>query len=312
LEAWYGRPAQEPAAPPRRVLLTGASGFLGRLVLERLRSRGDEVVAVARRLDAATAAPGVIQVAADLAGSAWAAWAGGCQAAIHLAGLTPQPPRAGTPFERAHRVATERLVADCLELGIDRLVAVSALGARPDAPSAFHRSKWQAEEVVRDSPVAWTIVRPALMFGPGDGFAAGIARALRSGLPVLVPGDGRARLQPVAATEVADALVACLERPVTVRQSVDLGGPEALTVDELIARSGRALGQRRLTLHFGAGTPRPLAALLELLPATPLSRERLVALGAGTTCDVEPARALFGVPQQRFEGPVWLVRRRGA
>lgn len=294
------------------MLLTGASGFLGRLVFERLRSRGDEVVAVARRLDAATAAPGILQVAADLTGSAWSAWAAGCQAAIHLAGLAPQPPRAGAPFERAHRVATERVVAACLELGIDRLVTVSALGARRDAPSAFHRSKWEAEEVVRDSPLAWTIVRPALMFGPGDGLAAGIARALRSGLPVLVPGDGRARLQPVAATEVADVLVACLERPATIHQFVDLGGPEPLTVDDVIVRSGRALGRRRLMLHFGDGTPRPLAALLELLPATPLSRERLAALGAGATCDIEPARSLFGVPHQRFEGPVWLARRRGA
>lgn len=294
------------------MLLTGASGFLGRLVLERLRSRGDEVVAVARRLDPGAAGPGVIQVAADLAGSAWPAWATGCAAAIHLAGLTAQPPRAAAAFERAHRVATERVVATCLELGIDRLVAVSALGARHDAPSAFHRSKWQAEEAVRGSRLAWTIVRPAVMFGPGDGFSTRLAQALRQPAPVLVPGDGTARLQPVAAAEVADVLVACLDRPAAIHQVVDLGGPEPLTVDELIARSGRALGRRRWVLHFGAGTPRPLAALLELLPTTPLGRERLAALGAGVTCDVGPARALFGVPQQRFEGPVWLATRRGA
>lgn len=297
-------------APPRRVLLTGASGFLGRLVLERLRARGDEVVAVARRLDAAAARPGVLQVAADLAGSGWSAWAGGCAAVIHVAGASLQQPRAAATLERAHRVATERVVATCLERGIDRLVAVSALGARRDAPSAFHRSKWQAEEVVRGSRLAWTIVRPAVMFGPGDRFTAPLARALRRPAPVLLPGDGAARLQPVAADEVADALVACLDRPAAVGQVVDLGGPEPLTVDEVIARSGRALGWRRPVIHYGAGTPRLLAALLELLPTTPFSRERLAALGAGSTCDVSHAQALFGVPQRRFEGPVWLAQRR--
>lgn len=294
------------------MLLTGASGFLGRLVRERLRSRGDEVVAVARRLDASTAAPGVVQVAADLAGTGWTPWARGCAAAIHVAGLPPEQPRTGATFERAHRLATERVVAACLELGIDRLVAVSALGARADAPSAFHRSKWQAEELVRGAPLAWTIVRPAVMFGPGDGFATGIARALRRRLPVVVPGTGQARLQPIAVTEVADALIACLDQSAADHQTLDLGGPEPLTVDELIVRSGRALGWRPPMFHFGAGTPRLLSALLELLPITPLSRDRLATLGAGVTCDVGPARALLGVPHQRFEGPVWLASQRGA
>lgn len=294
------------------MLLTGSNGFLGRLVLERLRARGDEVVAVARRLDPAAVPPGVIQVAADLTGDGWPAWATGCSAAIHVAGLAPAAAAPEAAFDRAHRLATARVVAACRELGIGRLVAVSALGARRDAPSPLHRSKWQAEELVRSSSLEWTIVRPALMFGPGDGFTALLARAHGGALPVLLPGDGRTRVQPVAAADVADALVACLDRPSSAHRVVELGGPEQLTLDELFARCARALGRPRSPLHFGAGTPRPLAALLELLPATPLSRARLVALGAGATCDVAPARELLGVPRQKFEGPTWLAGRRRA
>jgi NADH dehydrogenase len=135
----------------------------------------------------------------------------------------PQPPRAGAPFERAHRVATERVVAACLQLGIDRLVTVSALGARRDAPSAFHRSKWQAEEVVRDSALAWTIVRPALMFGsrrrPRGRHRASVAKRAAGPRPGDgAPGSSRSR------PRMADILVACLERPATIHQFIDLGG----------------------------------------------------------------------------------------
>ena len=292
------------------MLLTGASGFLGRLVLERLRARGDEVVAVARRFDPATVPPGVIQVAADLAGDDWPAWASGCSAAIHAAGLSPAVAATETEFDRAHRAVTARVVAACRELGIRRLVAVSALGARRDAPSPLHRSKWQAEELVRGSGLDWAIVRPGLMFGPGDPFTAAVAKAIGRPLPILLPGDGRTRFQPVAAVDVADGVIACLDRPAGEHLVLELGGPEPLTLDELFARCGRALGRRRGPFHFGAGTPGPLAALLEMLPTTPLSRVRLAALGADATCDPGPARELLGVPRQRFEGPVWLAGRR--
>src|SRR5512136_1655891 len=116
------------AAPePRRVLLTGATGFAGR-----------EVVAISRHPHWEHVPPGVIQVAADITGEGWLRWCEGCGAAINLVGIIREVRRAGVTFERAHRLAAERVVAGCQRLGIRRLLHMSALGTRAEAATPYH------------------------------------------------------------------------------------------------------------------------------------------------------------------------------
>lgn len=295
----------------RRVLLTGARGFVGREVLRQLIEGGWEVVALSRSLTAADARAGVIQVAADLNGKGWERWCGGCVAAIHLVGIIREVPRAGATFERAHVRATERVVAACRQAGIGRLIHMSALGARDGATTAYHRTKWSAEEAVRASGLHWTIFRPAPIFGPGDGFTGTIARAVRR-LPVFpVFGDGRYQLQPVDLVEVARCFVAALDDPATIRATYELGGPEALTYDEVLRRIAGALGVRRTFVHLPLGLAKALVGVIQHLPGAPISRDQLTMLLEGATCDTTASQRVFGVPRTRFEGPTWLARRHG-
>jgi uncharacterized protein YbjT (DUF2867 family) len=299
-----------PLAPAavRRVLLTGASGFLGREVMCRLLAAGSEVVAVSRAPRRSEVAPGVIQVAADVTGTEWHRWCAHCTAAIHLAAIIREAPRRRDTFDRINRAGTESVVAACVAHGIRRLVHVSALGARRDAATAFLRSKGLAEESVRHSGLTWTIIRPALIFGPGDRFSCTLARMLRR-LPVFpVFGGGAYVLQPVAVSEVAAVLVAALEIGACAGEVIEMGGPEVLTYVEAVRRTAAALAIRRSLIHLPLGLSRLAVRALQWLPNPPITPDQLTMLLAGSRCDTRAASLLFDPPKQRYEGPIWLQK----
>jgi NADH dehydrogenase len=299
-------PRPAGGGPPRRILLTGAGGFLGREVLRRLLAAGNEVVALSRSPRRAEVAPGVIQLAADVASQAWHPWADRCAAAIHLAGIVREAPRRGDLFDRTHRAGTESVVIACRQNGIKRLVHVSALGADRGAATAFLRSKWHAEEIVRRSGLAWTVLRPSLIFGPGDAFSAAVAGALRR-LPVFpVFGSGAYVLQPVAVAEVAEAVVAAVDIGACAGEVVEIGGPEVITYVEAVRRCAAALGLRRSFVHVPVGLARVVVAALQWLPRPPITRDQLTLLLAGSRCDTRAASLLLDPPKQRYEGPTWL------
>ncbi len=297
--------ASAPRRPSRRrrVVLTGATGFIGRHVLAALLERHYQVVAVARSQPKTPLARGVIQVAADIGGEAWQRWCEGCSAVIHLVGIIKESPAENVTFDRAHRLATERVVAACRELKIPRLVHMSALGARPDAATAYHRTKAQGEEIVRESGLRWTIFRPSVVFGRGDGFTTALIDALRR-FPVFpIFGDGMYRLQPIAVTEVAAALVASLGEKRSEGRIVELGGPEALTYNELLRRTAAAVARHPFTPHLPLGLSRLLVRVMERFPSSPITSDQLTMLLEGSTCDTTLSRELFGVPVARFEPP---------
>jgi uncharacterized protein YbjT (DUF2867 family) len=288
------------------VLLTGASGFVGQEVQRQLLREGWQVVAVTRQRQATDVPRGVMVVSADVAGESWISWAKGCTAAIHLVGIIREQPRKGVTFDRLHTELTLHVLRACTELGIHRLVHMSALGARATARTAYHHTKWLAEEGVRSSGLGWTIFRPSVIFGPGDGFTSTLATALRRYPVFPVFGDGRYKVQPISVSEVARCLVAALELPDTEGQTYELGGPEVLTFDEVLQRIARSLGLRRALLHVPLGLARAMVGFLQHFPSTPITSDELTMLLEGSTCDIKTSSLVFSVPQARFEGPTWL------
>jgi len=199
---------QSPAM--RRVFLTGGTGFVGRAVVQALRASGCAVRCVVRRgserdlqgLGAIERIEGDIMARESLEQGLE-----GCDAVIHLVGIIREQPAARVTFERVHTQGTVNVLEAAAAVGIRRYIHMSALGTRAGAHSRYHQTKWAAEEAVRASTLPWTIFRPSVIYGRGDGFVTLLAGMIER-LPIVpVIGSGRQRLQPVPVAQVADAFV---------------------------------------------------------------------------------------------------------
>jgi uncharacterized protein YbjT (DUF2867 family) len=276
----------------REVFVTGATGFVGHALLQRLCAAGHVVRCLVRHgsegrlrgLGAIARIEGDVLIRRGLEeGMA------GCDAVIHLVGIIREHRAANVTFERVHVEGTRNVLEAAKAAGVQRYVHMSALGARPGAASRYHLTKWAAEEAVRGSGLGWTIFRPSIIYGRGDGFVTLLASMVRRLPAVPVIGSGLQRLQPIAAEQVAAGFVEALERPITIKQTYEVGGPEAVTMLELLDSIGRALGRRRVRkVHVPLGVMKPLARLLHPLPGFPVTPDQLLMLGEDSVCDPRP------------------------
>lgn len=280
-----------------RVFVTGATGFVGRSVIQALRSDGYVVRCLVRRgserdlrgLEAVERVEGDILVRRGLEeGMA------GCQAVVHLVGIIRERPTVGTTFEMVHTQGTINVLEAAMAAGVRRLLHMSALGSRPGARARYHQTKWAAEETVRASGLAWTIFRPSIIYGRGDEFVTMLARMVERSPVVPVIGSGRQRLQPVPVEHVAEGFARALALPATEKHVYEVGGPDQLTMVELLDAIGSALGHRRVRkAHVPLGFMRPVARILHRLPGFPVTPDQLRMLEEDNVCDPAPFYGAF-------------------
>jgi NADH dehydrogenase len=305
-----------------RVLLTGGTGFVGRAVLARLHAAGHEARVLARQPASPRAQALARSFAAELmAGDVLEPESlrpalADIEAVLHLVGIISEVGR--NTFDNAHRVATENVVRAAEAAGIRRYVHLSALGTRAGAVSRYHQTKWMAEEFVRASRLAWTILRPSLIYGPGDQFVNRFAQLSRWSPVLPVFGTGRARLQPVAVETVATALVRALSEPRAVGATYDLCGPTPLSFVEVLDTILASLGRRRFKVRLPLGLMRGPAAVLEFVwprllgQAAPLNRDQLAMLAEDNVGDPGPAQLLFDLPIESFRAGLDRLRSMGS
>ena len=281
------------------VLVTGATGFVGHALLHRLCAAGHVVRCLVRRgSEANLRGQGAIaRIEGDIVTRHGLEEAmAGCDAVIHLVGIIREQRTAGLTFERVHTEGTQHVIEAAAAAGIRRFLHMSALGTRSGAAARYHRTKWAAEEAVRASGLAWTIFRPSIIYGRGDGLVTMLASMVRRMPVVPVIGSGRQRLQPVPVEHVAAGFADALELPATIERTYEVGGPEAVTMVELLDLIGRALGRRRLLkVHVPVAVMAPLAKVLHPLPGFPITPDQLLMLGEDSVCDPRPFFDTFKV-----------------
>jgi NADH dehydrogenase len=268
------------------VFVTGASGFVGREIVKQLLSQGHQVRALIRKKDGLSGCKGVDTVIGDTTRpESLASHLKDCTAVIHLVGIIREFPGRHITFERLHTESTRNILQAAQKQGVQRYLHMSANGARINALTNYHRTKWAAEELVREAPLNWTIFRPSLIFGPQDMFVNMLVRLIKS-LPIVpVMGDGHYRLQPVHVTDVAGGFVAALEAEESFGQTYCCCGPEVFTYDDILDVIGQVLGRSHVRkIHHPLSIMKPVVKIMQKLPLFPMTSDQLQMLLEGNVC----------------------------
>jgi len=283
--------------PLHRVFVTGATGFVGRTVIQALRAEGYVVRCLVRRGSERDlrGVEAIERVEGDvLSPQTLEEGMAGCDAVVHLVGIIREHVPTNTTFYRVHVQGTGNVVAAAASVGVRRYIHMSALGAREGARSRYHQTKWAAEEAVHACSLPWTIVRPSVIYGRGDGFVSLLVWVVRR-LPV-VPLIVGGRLQPVPVEQVAQGVARALSRPSAVKHTYEVGGPDRVTLGELVDLIGKVLGRRRiLKFNVPRVVVRVATRALHRLPYFPLTPDQLLMLEEDNVCDPAPFFSTFGL-----------------
>ena len=298
------------------VFLTGATGFVGSHLVKGLLAAGHRVRALERSMGKArTSAPGIEYVPGDiLQAASLRDVMPGCDAVIHLVGTIAEAK--GATFERVHHEGTRKVVAVAKASCIRRFVHMSALGTRPNAIAAYHKTKWKGEEAVRACGIPWVILRPSIIYGPGiygpgDGFTTHMLELMRKAPLRPIVGSGQYPVQPIYIEDVVDCFVQSLTNDLALGREVALAGPRAMPIEEMLDALADAASIRKRKIHLPFWLMYINAAFLEsFLPFPPVTRNQLTMMREGSTCDTAPMLTTFrmkhwtleeGLKQMKFE-----------
>ena len=296
-----------------KVLVTGASGFVGSHAVQALVEASRSVVGAARSLpkrsrfvaeahyvsgvdvgDPATLTPALFD---------------GIDAVVHLVGIIREKGPSQT-FRRIHVDGTRNVVEAARRSGsVRKIVFISAIGASLDAPAEYSRTKAQAEAIVAAGGIDYVILRPSIILGAGGEFSEQIKDlVLHGGLPVRlpfpfipVPGSGRNLFQPVHAGDLMRCIAASLATNAADNSIVEIGGSTRVSFEQILDSFAHRLGVRKPKLHAPVPLLMLVAPLMELLPTPPVTRDQLRNLSRDNICDIDGMREKFGVSPLSFE-----------
>jgi uncharacterized protein YbjT (DUF2867 family) len=282
---------------PPSICVLGGTGFVGSHLVSRLVRDGSRVRVLTRNRDRhreLLVLPALELRDCDVHDAAMLPEAlRGHDVVINLVGILNAAGGAG--FQRVHAELARTVVGACKSAGVARLLHMSSLRADEGAPSEYLRTKGRAERFVREDagPVAWTIFRPSVIFGPGDGFINKFAELVRL-FPVLPIARARARFAPVYIGDVVEAIVRSIEDRSAHHATYELCGPELLTLAELLRYVAAVLGKRRAVLALPDPVGWLQAWLLGFVPGKPLSLDNFRSLKLDSICS-ENGLARLGI-----------------
>ena len=289
-----------------RIVLLGATGFVGHRLLPELSAAGHSCTVLSRYLMGCrelTVIPGVEVRQSNIHDDEQLkTHFREADAVINMVGILNESGRKGTGFNRAHVELVEKIIAACRASGLRRLIHVSALNAGKGS-SHYLLSKGRAEELIRAADdLDSTIVQPSVIFGDGDSFINRFAGLLKL-TPVLPLACPEVKMQPVWVGDVAAAMTLALQDPETFGQTLIMVGPEIYSLRELVEFAATASGLKRKIIGLPDGLSRLQGRLMDFVPGKPFSSDNYRSLQVDST-SVENSLWRFGIGPHSLESIV--------
>lgn len=288
------------------ILITGATGYIGRHLVRRLTEQGAQVRCLVRDTNrAARLLPGaqVELVQGDTTQAQTLTRAvSGVETIVHAAFITADHKETpGQSYAATNVQGTTSLVRAAEEAGVARLIEMSGLGTRPDTPGSYMQGRYLAEQAVRTSRLAWTLIQPSVLFGPDAPFFKGLCGLIRTCPVVPLIGGGRVLFQPIHVEDVVSVVLHVLATP-RDGQTFPIGGPACYSFAQIVAALVHAMQRRRLMLPV----PLPLvgmgAAVLEaVLPRPPLTGAALALFSSDNVTEPDSVERPFAFVPRSFE-----------
>lgn len=292
------------------ILVTGATGFVGRNVVRALRVRGKEVRCLVRTpgRESAVADYHVEIAYGDVLNSpALKEAMKGVETVVHLVAIIRES--RNHTFDLINRQGTELVIQAAREEGVRHFVHMSAMGAHDNPAYPYLYSKWQGEQAVVKSGLAYTILRPSIQFGEGDEFINTLAGVVKA-LPVVpVAGTGQVRLQPISVEEVGAVVSMVVDNPRFVGRTIEIGGPDHLTYNEIMDIIARTLKARRLKAHLPVPLMKGLVLVMEAVtPHPPATTSQLEMLALDNVTDIDSVERTFRMNPRPLEGNIGYIQ----
>lgn len=277
------------------IFLAGATGFIGGHLSDYLIEKGCEVKVLVRSSAAGKQflskgiqpIPGDITKPETLKGIL-----SPDDFVVHLVGIIAE--KGDATFQKVHVEGTRNLVSEAKRAGVRHFFYQSALGADINGITPYLRTKAEAEEIVKSSGIPYTIFRPSLIIGPWDGFTKKMLDMIKISPVTPIPGDGKARFQPLSIKDWLKCIFNVIEDPEAYRGTYELGGPQHLSYSEIVQLMAESSGHARLKVHIPMGLMKMAASLASILPSPPVTTDQLLMLGQDNITETDVIEKKFG------------------
>lgn len=279
-----------------KVFVAGVTGFVGSHIAKKLVAHDHSVIALAHKRSAQVLQEVAVEKREgsilDLNSLRTAVQ--GAEAIVNAVGIIKEVK--GKTFDGIHRQGVENLIAAAKENGIRRFIQISSSGVGENIDTAYFRTKDAGEKALMNSGLDCTIFRPAMIIGRGDGFSTEMLSLIKKGPFIPVIGRGDYKLQMVYIEDVAECVAKSLKMPETIGQTYCLGGPDVMTMNEILDFLAGWKGIKKPKIHVPLSVMRPLSAIMEkVLPNPPVTPDQIKMLLSFRTCDPAVASKTFGV-----------------